>query len=140
MNGATVRVYSLAKDGQTKPYMSSGKRCTNFKVREFACTDGSDSVFISPTLVELLQKIRDHFKAPVTVNSGYRTATKNKAVGGAAYSQHLYGTAADITVKGVTPKAVAAYAETLMPKTGGIGIYSTFVHVDCRSAKSRWNG
>ena len=36
---------------------------------------------------------------------------KNKAVGGATYSQHLYGTAADITVKGVKPSVVAAYAE-----------------------------
>ena len=64
----------------------------------------------------------------------------NKKVGGAMYSQHLYGTAADITVKGITPKAVAAYAETLMSKTGGIGIYNTFTHIDIRNAKSRWKG
>ena len=133
MNGANVRVYSKAKDG--------GKNLsTNFKVREFACSDGSDPVFISPELVELLQKIRDHFKKPVTINSAYRTVTKNKAVGGATYSQHLYGTAADITVKGVSPIVVAAYAESLLPGKGGIGIYSTFTHVDVRKTKSRWNG
>jgi uncharacterized protein YcbK (DUF882 family) len=48
--------------------------------------------------------------------------------------------AADIVVKGVTPREVAAYANTLMPYTGGIGIYNTFTHVDVRTAKSRWNG
>lgn len=133
MNGATVKVYSKAKDG-TKQLTK------NFKVREFACSDGSDVVFVAEGLVAVLQQIRSHFGKAVTINSGYRTVAKNKAVGGAAYSQHLYGMAADITVKGVSPKDVAAYAETLLPNTGGIGIYSTFVHIDVRNTKSRWNG
>lgn len=136
MNGATVKVYSRAKDG-LKLVVST---CPNFKVNEFACSDGSDVVFVSPELVKVLQKIRNHFKKPVTINSGYRTVTKNKAVGGAAYSQHLYGMAADIVVQGVAPKVVAAYAESLLPGTGGIGIYSTFTHIDVRKTKSRWNG
>lgn len=133
MNGATVKAYSKAKDGNKK-------LSANFKVREFACTDGSDVIFISDGLVQVLQQIRAHFGKAVTINSAYRTVTKNKAVGGAAYSQHLYGTAADITIKGVSPKDVAAYAETLLPNTGGIGIYSTFTHIDVRAVKSRWKG
>jgi uncharacterized protein YcbK (DUF882 family) len=133
MNGAAVKAYSKAKDG--------GKALSaNFKVREFACKDGSDVVFISEGLVQMLQAIRLHFNKPVTINSGYRTPGYNKKVGGEAYSQHLYGTAADIVVKGVEPRDVAAYAETILPNTGGIGIYSTFVHIDVRKTKSRWNG
>jgi uncharacterized protein YcbK (DUF882 family) len=53
---------------------------------------------------------------------------------------HLYGKAADIKINGVAPKTVAAYAEKLMPKKGGIGIYKTFTHIDVRPSKSRWNG
>jgi uncharacterized protein YcbK (DUF882 family) len=133
MNGAKVRAYSKAKDGN--------KTMTkNFKVREFACSDGTDVIFISDGLVEVLQKIRDHFGKPVNINSAYRTPAKNKAVGGAAYSQHLYGTAADISISGVSPKDVAAFAEMLMPKYGGIGIYNSFTHVDVRAVRSRWNG
>ena len=133
MNGTKVRVYSKARNGSTA-------LTKNFKVREFACRDGSDVVFISMDLVEILQKIRDHFGRPVTINSGYRTVTYNKKVDGADSSQHMYGMAADISVSGVKPRDVAAFAETLLPKTGGIGIYDTFTHVDVRAAKSRWGG
>ena len=125
--------FSKSREGKLK--VSS-----NFKVSEFACNDGSDVIFICPRLVEILQKIRTHFGKPVTINSAYRTPTYNKKVGGATYSQHQYGTAADIVVKGVAPKDVATYVETLLPDTGGIGIYSTFIHVDVRETKSRWKG
>ena len=129
----TIKAYSKAKDGNKK-------LSTNFKVKEFACTDGSDPIFIDSDLVNVLQKIRSHFGKSVTINSAYRTPTHNKKVGGTLYSQHLYGRAADIKIKGVAPKKVAQYAETLLKNKGGIGIYSTFVHIDVRATKSRWNG
>ncbi len=129
----SIKAYSKAKDGNKKV-------SKNFKVKEFACTDGTDPIFIDSELVEVLQKIRDHFGKSVKINSAYRTPSKNKAVGGTAYSQHLYGRAADIQVSLQTPKKVAAYAEKLMPKKGGIGIYKNFVHIDVRATKSRWNG
>lgn len=128
-----IKAYSKKKEGNKK-------LSANFKVKEFACTDGSDPVFIDSDLVNILQKIRNHFGKAVTITSAYRTPTKNKACGGTTYSQHLYGKAADITVKEVTPKKVAAYAEKLMPKSGGIGIYKNFTHIDVRTTKSRWNG
>lgn len=133
MNGAEIKVYSLSKDGDKKVSQ-------NFRVKEFRCKDGSDVILISPELVTILQKIRTHFGKAVTINSAYRTSAYNKKVGGATYSQHLYGMAADIVVKGVNPKDVAAYAETLLPKSGGIGIYATFTHIDVRKTKSRWKG
>ena len=128
-----IKAYSKAKDGNKK-------LSANFKVKEFACTDGSDPIFIDTELVKVLQKVRNHFNKSVTITSAYRTPTKNKACGGQTYSQHLYGRAADIKVSGVTPKKVAAYANTILPKSGGIGTYKTFTHVDVRATKSRWNG
>lgn len=129
----TIKAYSKAKDGNKK-------LSANFRVREFACTDGSDPIFIDSDLVNILQKIRNHFGKAVTITSAYRTPTKNKACGGTIYSRHLYGEAADIKISGVSPAKVAAYAETLLKNKGGIGIYSTFTHIDVRSVKSRWNG
>lgn len=134
MNGATVKVYSMAHD-------ENKQLSPHFKVREFACRDGSDTVFVSDDLVMLLERVRAHFGKPVHINSGYRTDAYNAATkDAAAYSQHKYGLAADITIQGVTPSQIAAYAETLLPNTGGIGTYKSFTHVDVRKAKSRWNG
>lgn len=130
---ATIKAYSKAKDGNLK-------LSKNFRVREFACTDGSDPVFVAVELVEVLQKIRDHFGKAVKITSAYRTPTHNKKVGGEAYSQHLYGMACDIKISGVSPKKVAEYAEKLLPRNGGIGIYGTFTHIDVRANKSRWKG
>lgn len=129
----TVKAYFKAKDGQKK-------LSANFRVSEFACKDGSDVIFIAPALVTILQKVRTHFGKPVTINSAFRSPAHNKKVGGSANSQHMLGTAADIVVKGVAPKTVAAYVEKLLPGKGGIGIYDTFTHVDVRETKSRWNG
>ena len=111
----------------------------NFKVAEFACRDGSDTVIIDDALAVLLQKIRAHFGTSVTINSGYRTPSYNAKVGGAKNSQHTKGTAADICINGVSPEEVAKYAEYILGTNGGIGLYKTFTHVDTREKRARWD-
>lgn len=128
-----INAYSKAKDGDKK-------LSANFKVKEFACKDGSDAVLVAPRLVMVLQSIRSRFGTAVTINSGYRTPQYNAKVGGVTDSQHCYGTAADIVVRGKTPAQVAAYARQLMPDWGGVGVYDSFCHIDVREAKADWNG
>ena len=130
-----INAYSKAKDG-------GKKLSTNFAVREFACKDGSDAVLVAPRLVMVLQSLRSHFCAAVTINSGYRTPQYNAKVGGVTDSQHCYGTAADIVVRGKTPAQVAAYARQLMPDWGGVGINTKegFTHIDVRESKADWTG
>ena len=138
-----LNAYSRRKDGNALLSRS-------FRVREFACRDGSDPLFVDSALVQLLQSIRDHFGAPVVITSGYRTASHNARVGGSKSSQHLLGRAADFYVEGVPVATVAAYAETLLPGRGGIGRYpkdakhpkrmTGWVHIDTRTNKSRWKG
>lgn len=111
----------------------------NFKVKEFACSDGSDIVIIDDALAVLLQKIRSHFESAVTINSGYRTQAYNAKVGGSPKSQHMRGTAADICISGVSPEEIAKYAEYILGSGGGIGLYKTFTHVDTRARRARWD-
>ena len=128
-----VNVYSKKKEGALQI-------SRNFKVREFACKDGSDTVFINLKLVAVLQDIRDHFGKAVNVTSGYRTDAYNKKVEGALYSQHKYGGAADIYINGVTPKEIYNYVNNKYPEELGLGLYTSFVHVDVRDGRSRWIG
>jgi uncharacterized protein YcbK (DUF882 family) len=89
-------------------------------------------------LVKALQKIREHFNAPLSITSGYRTELYNKKIGGAKSSYHVKGMAADITVTGASNKEVAKYAASFLL---GVGLYDYkggFVHVDVRSNKYFW--
>lgn len=55
---------------------------------------------------KVLEPIRAHFGS-VRINSGFRGATLNKAVGSVSTaSQHMFGEAADFSIKGHTPTEV----------------------------------
>ena len=51
---------------------------------------------------KILQPIRDFYKQPVVISSGYRCKALNVAVGGSQTSQHSYGEAADIQIDGIS--------------------------------------
>ena len=125
---STVKEFSLSADGDISI-------SENFKVKEFRCKDGSDKILIDVDFVKnKLQAIRDHFGAPVTINSGYRTPAYNASLKDAAKnSYHMKGQAFDIVVKGHTPAEVAGYAQSL--DINGVIRYNSFVHVDSREKK-----
>lgn len=52
-------------------------------------------------VIKIIQPVRTKMGRPLTINSGYRGPELNKAVGGAATSQHCNGEAADIECPGV---------------------------------------
>jgi len=118
----------------------------SFNLIEFACHDGQNvPTELIPNVQELanqLQVIRDYIGEPLRINSGYRSPSHNKSVGGKKNSYHLKAMAADLTTKNKTPKQLAAIIEKLIAekkiKQGGIGIYKGFVHYNCRNSKARW--
>lgn len=121
----------------------------HFNERELACKCCGKSK-VDPRLVGGLELLRGMVSShlgrdtPLVINSGYRCPKHNKAVGGAADSQHLKGTAADVRVPaGMTAANFAELASHVdVFRSGGIGTYvdQGFVHVDVRKGKARWNG
>jgi hypothetical protein len=55
----------------------------------------------------ILQPIRNHFKMPVSVSSGFRSVALCEAIGSSAKSQHTKGQAADFEIFGVHNKEVS---------------------------------
>lgn len=123
----------------------SVKVSEHFVSTEFDCHGRGccSQTVVNEKLIEYLEKIRNHFNAPITITSPYRCPTHNSRIGGATGSRHSKGDAADIVVKGVAPREVAKYAESI--GIMGIGLYETssdghFVHIDTREKKSFWYG
>ena len=115
------------------------KLTSNFDREEFECQCGCGYDTVDIGLMAVLQNARDYFGVPFTVNSGCRCVSHNKAVGGSENSQHLIGRAADISMPlTVTPKELYDYLDNKYPKTLGLGLYDTFVHIDSRRKKARW--
>lgn len=125
-----IREFSLNNDGN-KTVLGPD---THFKVKEFACKDGSDKVLVDRKLVAWLEYIRSILDGePIYINSGYRTPAYNKKIGGATNSYHMKGQAADIRSKKFKPIDIALAAESL--DIPGIILYETFVHIDTRPKK-----
>lgn len=76
---------------------------------------------------KVLQPLRSALRKPVIINSGYRCAALNTAVGGAYNSQHTKGEAADIAA--ADPLLIAQYVIRLRLPFDQMILYSTFVHI-----------
>ncbi len=121
------------------------KLTNNFNLNEFNKHNFPLTETILRNIQELaknLQVLRDEVKKPIKITSGYRDPSFNKKIGGASQSRHITGEAADLKIEGYTPKQVAAIIEKLIAsgkmKQGGLGIYSTWIHYDCRGTAARW--
>jgi hypothetical protein len=95
---------------------------------------------------KVFEPIREHFKVPIHISSGYRSKELNKAIGGSSSSQHLLGQAIDIdmdgSASGVTNKQVFDFIiknldfdQTIaeFPKNGNL----SWVHVSFSKKQNR---
>lgn len=123
------------------------KLTENFSLPEFASKDGAafpEDVKVNlQKVAENLEVLRSHFGKPIKINSGYRSPAHNEKIGGEKNSFHVRGLAADIVIEGIKPYIVAKQIEMLIHygkmAEGGVGIYDTFTHYDCRGHLARWN-
>ena len=57
----------------------------------------------------ILQPIRDYFKKPVVISSGYRSPELSQKIGSSSRSQHCKGEAADLEIPSVSNKELADF-------------------------------
>lgn len=57
----------------------------------------------------VLEPLRDNFKRPITITSGYRSKALCKAIGSSAKSQHAKGEAADFEIRTIPNYEVACW-------------------------------
>lgn len=118
----------------------------NFTKAEFDSKDGAvmplEVLQNVQKLAENLQKIRDKINVPLTINSGWRSAKHNRAIGGAKNSQHLSGNAADISSRHIPPAQLARIIKNMMDageiEKGGLKAYNSWVHYDRRQVYVTW--
>jgi uncharacterized protein YcbK (DUF882 family) len=103
----------------------------HFKLSEFDSPDlpGSGKN-MNPDFLKRLDEAREIAGVPFKINSGFRTEAHNTKVNGKPNSSHLRGYAADIHCH--DPRWKFKILDSLL-KVGfdRIGIYKTFIHVDC---------
>lgn len=67
----------------------------------------------------IFEPIRNHFKCPILISSGYRSKELNEKIGGAKTSQHCFGQAVDIDMDGtdyeVTNADIFKYIKSELP-------------------------
>jgi len=134
----------LKKDQKTNLQVTKN---FNMSEMEFYDTVPTQLVAAATELLQNLQVLRDACGKSIKIISGYRSPERNKEVGGAPMSQHMFGNAADIQISGLKPKEMADLVEKLIKegkmKQGGLGTYPReggWIHYDTRGTKSRWNG
>lgn len=116
----------------------------SFKWSEFTKSDTATRLHIQNEIVdwdvrdniialveEVLQPLRDSWGGPLFINSGYRSAELNKAVGGAENSMHQYGQAADVAC--TDPYSLAKLIKRMRLDVDQVGVYASFVHISYRA-------
>lgn len=93
-------------------------------------------------LIVALDAMREQLGYSVRITNCFRSALYNKCVGGASSSQHLEFKAADLVGQQENSAAWADAAKVVRKQgafAGGVGIYSSFVHVDVRGSEANWD-
>jgi hypothetical protein len=89
-------------------------------------------------VTKVADEARHRIGRPLRINSAYRNAAYNRAIGGASASIHMRGGALDLSGSPVTLRRILREMRDEGLFRGGIGRYPTFTHVDVRGKNVDW--
>ncbi|MEM1030933.1 MAG: D-Ala-D-Ala carboxypeptidase family metallohydrolase [Myxococcota bacterium] len=112
-------------------HSSSIKLAPNFTLGELMQEWKGDYAIYEPHVVAKLQALRDQSGGTLSVNSGFRSPGYNTGVGGATYSRHMYGDAADMASSVVSLNTMKNLCEGL--QADFINLYTSHIHCDWRN-------
>lgn len=101
-----------------------------FKANEFNCQETGENE-MSPAFLAKLDLLREACGFPFTITSGYRSTSHSVEARKKNKGTHTQGIAADILVQGGSQRH-RVIQEALALGFTGIGVASSFVHVDTR--------
>jgi len=135
---SNVRTFSRSTDSNV--VFNINGFVTPFTVGQFASRCGADEILIDDLLIYYLNRFNNHFDGAITITSGFRTPAHDRRVGGSGSGFHTLGMAADIQIAGTNAQQVQAFARELGFGTtfGGLGLGSTFTHIDVRTRPTVW--
>lgn len=108
----------------------------HFLRREFG-HPGNEAPIMDEHFLDCLERFRHLVGRPVIVTSGSRTPDYNRRCGGVPNSQHCHHRAADVVVRGRSPRSLVALAR--QAGFTGIGVYRKgHLHVDTRDGQTYW--
>jgi len=91
-------------------------------------------------VTKVADEARHRLGKGLRINSAYRNAAYNRAIGGASASIHMKGGALDLSGSPATLHRILQEMRSEGLFRGGIGRYKTFVHVDVRGKNADWQG
>jgi hypothetical protein len=91
-------------------------------------------------VTKVADEARHRLGKGLRINSAYRNAAYNRAIGGASASIHMRGGALDLSGSPATLHRILKEMRAEGLFRGGIGRYKTFCHVDVRGKNADWQG
>lgn len=121
------------------------ERWPSFEPHEVLSPDGLTAylshgiILISPVIMDEVQRLRDNIKKPIIINfmgarrRGWRSHRENEAVGGARFSQHMFGLAVDMSCPSLSIDEFYKECENHSFTGLGVSKAKNFVHADMRN-------
>ena len=123
-----------AVTGEISP-VDPWENVTYFRKSEFRCKCGGKycdgyPARVDPALLDLADRVREHFAAAAMVSSGLRCPVHNKNVGGVSASRHMSGKAMDFRIRGKGSAEVLEYVMQQPEVRYAYAIDGSYVHMD----------